>query len=88
METFQLKFQVRSPHQCLMNLRFEVKDMVGDCKVVLQSEGWQKDSILNWKGQPELFFGEGEVWLDILRWVTIAPDAAPTMLTDRRGKGS
>ena len=37
METLELELQVWPPHQGLMDRRLEVKDVVGDCKVVLKS---------------------------------------------------
>jgi len=57
-ETFQLKLKVRSPHQCLMHLGFEVKDMIGDGEVVLQSEGGQQDPVLHGEGEAQLLFGK------------------------------
>jgi len=48
-EALQLQLKVRSEHQRLMNLRLEVKDVVGDCKVVLKSEGGKEDAISNWE---------------------------------------
>jgi len=56
-EALQLELKVRPEHQGLVNLGLEVKDMVGDCKIVLQSEGGKEDAVSHWERQPQFLFG-------------------------------
>jgi len=56
-EALQLELKVRPEHQGLVHLGLEVKDMVGDCKVVFQPEGGKEDAVSHWERQPQFLFG-------------------------------
>lgn len=56
-EALQLELKIRPEHQGLMNLWLEVKDMVGDSEVVLQSEGGKEDAVSHGERQPQFLFG-------------------------------
>lgn len=50
-EAFQLQLQVWSVHQSLVNLGLEVKDVIGDSKIVLKPEGRQQDAVSHGEGE-------------------------------------